>query len=98
MELTSKQRRWLRGQAHALDALIQVGKGGLSQGLIRQTDEVLGRHELVKVRFLADRDDRREQTEALVAATGAQLAGAIGRVAILFRQQPDPEKRRYKVP
>jgi len=98
MELTSKQRRWLRGQAHALDALIQVGKGGLSEGLIRQTDEVLGRHELVKVRFLADRDDRREQTAALVGATGSQLAGAIGRVAILFRQQPDPEQRRYKLP
>lgn len=98
MELTSRQRRWLRGRAHALDALIQVGKGGLSEGLIRQTDEVLGRHELVKVRFLADRDDRREQTAELAAAAGAQLAGAIGRVAILFRQHPDPEKRRYKLP
>ena len=98
MELTSKQRRWLRGQAHALDALIQVGKGGLSDGLIRQTDEVLRRHELVKVRFLADRDDRREQTAELVRVAGAQLAGAIGRVAILFRQHPDPEKRRYNLP
>ncbi len=98
MELTSKQRRWLRGQAHALEALIQVGKAGLSEGLIRQTDEVLGRHELVKVRFLADRDDRREQTAALAAATGSQLAGAIGRVAILFRQQPDPDQRRFKLP
>jgi len=98
VELTSKQRRWLRGQAHGLEALIQVGKGGLSEGIIRQTDEVLGRHELVKVRFLADREDRREQTAALVAAAGAELAGAIGRVAILFRQHPDPEKRRYKLP
>lgn len=98
MELTSKQRRWLRGQAHGLDALVQVGKSGLSDGLIRQTDEVLGRHELIKVRFLADRDDRREQTAALVAAAGAQLAGAIGRVAILYRQHADPEKRRYKMP
>ncbi len=98
MELTSKQRRWLRGQAHGLDALVQVGKGGLSEGVIKQTHEVLARHELVKVRFLADRDDRREQTAALAAASGAEVAGAIGRVAILFRQQPDPEKRRYKLP
>ena len=98
MELTSKQRRWLRGQAHALDALVQVGKGGVSEGLLQQMEEVLTRHELVKVRFLADRDDRREQTAALADATGAQLAGAIGRVAILFRQQPDPDKRRYELP
>lgn len=98
MELTSKQRRWLRGQAHALDALVQVGKGGISDGLLRQMEEVLARHELVKVRFLADRDDRREQTASLVDATGAQLAGSIGRVAILFRQQPDPDKRRYQLP
>ncbi len=98
MELTSKQRRWLRGQAHALDALVQVGKGGLSAGLVRQADEVLARHELVKVRFLADRDDRKEQTAVLATAVGAQIAGAIGRVAILFRQDPDPEKRRYQLP
>lgn len=98
MELTSKQRRWLRGQAHGLDALVQVGKGGVSDGLLQQMEEVLTRHELVKVRFLADRDDRREQTAALAAATGAQLAGSIGRVAILFRQQPDPDKRRYEIP
>jgi len=96
--LTSKQRRWLRGQAHALDALVQVGKGGLSDGVIRQTEDALARHELVKVRFLADRDDRREQTAALAAGVGAQLVGSIGRVAILFRQHPDPEKRRHDLP
>ena len=98
MELTSKQRRWLRGQAHGLDALVQVGKGGLSDGITRLTEETLARHELIKVRFGTDREERAAQTATLVAAVDAQLVGAIGRVAVLYRQNPDPDKRRYDIP
>jgi RNA-binding protein len=98
VELTSKQRRWLRGQAHGLDALVQVGKSGLSDGIMRQTDETLERHELIKVRFTADRDERAVQAAALAKAMRAELVGSIGRVAVIFRQNEDPEKRRYDVP
>lgn len=98
MELTGKQRRWLRGQAHSLEALIQVGKGGLSDGLLAQTKEVLARHELIKVRFGAERAERAEQAKALATAVDAELVGAIGRVAILFRAKPDPDERRYNLP
>ena len=98
MELTSKQRRWLRGQAHGLEALVQGGKGGLSEGLINQTIEALARHELIKVRFVADRPERGEQALALAAATGAEVAGSIGRVAILYRAMDDAAKRRYRFP
>ncbi len=98
MELTSKQKRWLRGQAHGLDALVQVGKAGLSEGVISRADSVLLEHELIKVRFAADRPERSRQADELAAATGAELVGSIGRVAILYRRQEDSERRSYELP
>ncbi len=98
--LTSAERKQLRGLSHELHALVQVGKGGLSPGLRRQLEQALADHELVKVRFLEGPDKATKQAlcEALTAATGAELAGLVGHVAILYRQQPDPEKRRVAMP
>ena len=39
--LTSKQRAYLRGLANSMDALFQVGKSGITENLIKQTDETL---------------------------------------------------------
>ena len=51
--LSGKQRRYLRGLGHHLDAVVHVGKDGLSDGLVVATDAALVQHELIKVR-LAD--------------------------------------------
>lgn len=98
MALTNKQRRWLKGQAHALEPFIHVGKGGLSAGVLEQAEAALARHELVKARFVADREERGAQAVDLATKTGAELVGTIGRVAILYRAGEDPAKRRYRLP
>ncbi len=97
-ELTSKQRKFLRGLAQHLDALIIVGKQGVSDGLASATRDALESHELVKVRFNEFKEEKRELTEALAERTRSQIAGMIGHVAILYRQQPDPEKRKIVLP
>lgn len=98
--LTAKERQRLRGLAHDLRALVQVGKAGLSDGLRRQLDRALADHELVKLRFLEgpDKATKRELCAALAEPSGAELVGLIGHVAIFFRQHPDPEKRRVEMP
>ena len=50
--ITSKQRAQLRGMANRLDAIFQVGKGGVNDQLTRQIDETLEARELIKVRVL----------------------------------------------
>ncbi len=77
---------------------MRVGKAGLAPGVLEQAEEVLARHELVKARFVADRDERKAQAAELAAVTGAVLIGTIGRVAILYRAKVDPDERRYKLP
>jgi RNA-binding protein len=97
VELTSSQRKRLRGLAHALEPVVWIGKGLLSERSLRQVDRELDAHELIKVRFLEGKEEKRELTAELCSRTGAALAGAVGHVAILYRQHSDPKKRRIEL-
>lgn len=96
-KLTGAQRKWLRGQAHSLRPLVRLGKQGLTEGVVREIDAVLDSHELVKVQGLGKAENR-ELTERLEAELGAEVVGLIGHVLILFREQEDPELRRFEIP
>jgi RNA-binding protein len=91
--LTSKQRQYLRGLAHPLSPVVRVGKGGVSESVIAETRKSLESHELIKVRIEAgEGSDRRELAEQLAHATDAQLAGTVGKIAILYRpRDEEPE-------
>lgn len=95
--LTSAQRKQLRAMAHHLDPLILVGKQGASDMLVRATAEALDSHELIKVRFNEFKDEKRDLIETIAFRTGSQLVGLIGHVAILYRQNPDEEKRKINL-
>lgn len=98
IELTGKQRKYLRGLAHALHSVVQVGQQGLTAAVVRQLDEALLQHELIKVRIETDKTDRGVLTERIVAATEAGLAGAIGHVIVLYRPHPDRRRRKVVLP
>ncbi len=84
--LTSAQTRFLRGHAHGLKALMQVGGKGLTPALVAELDQVLERHELVKVKVGADDREARDQMIAeLAKQTGAALVQRIGHTATLYR-------------
>jgi RNA-binding protein len=92
--LTPKQRQFLRGLAHALSPVVRLGKGGLSDSVIEETKKSLLAHELIKVRI--DGDERKDLAEKLATATDSQIAGMIGKTAILYRQRE--EKPKIKLP
>lgn len=96
--LTSAQRKWLRGQAHALKPIVQIGKQGLTEGTIRQVDEALDAHELIKVQAVVPREEKEEIATRLASEVDAEVAGRIGHVIILYRENPDPEERIYELP
>jgi RNA-binding protein len=93
--LTSKQRQFLKGKAHALSPTVRVGKGGLTPGVVEEAKTALRAHELIKARIeVEDRADRRETVGRLAADTGANLVGSVGKVAILYRaREEDPRIR-----
>jgi RNA-binding protein len=96
-ELTGSQRKYLRGMAHYLKPLVQVGKNGLTDPVIESIDKVLDDHELVKVR-ISGGEDKRAMADEIAGRTGSAWVGMVGFVVTLYRQQADPEKRTIDLP
>lgn len=95
--LTAAQTRFLRGQAHGLKAMLQVGGKGITDALLAEVDGALEHHELIKVKLAGDdRDARAAMIDALTAGTHAALVQRIGHVAVLYR--PAKEKPRMVLP
>lgn len=95
--MTGKERRYLRGLAHRLSPVVIVGQRGPSDAVVRQVDGALTDHELIKVRVGNECPaDRTEVGATLAERTGCELAGAVGRVLILYR--PHPERPRIVLP
>jgi RNA-binding protein len=93
--LTSKQRQFLKGLAHALSPVVRIGKGGLTGGVVGETKTALRAHELIKVRIeVEDAKERRAAGQRLARDADAHLVGAVGKVAILYRERDeDPSIR-----
>lgn len=93
MSLTGKQRRYLRSLGHHLDPLVQLGKHGLTDGIISAVSDALEQHELVKVRLGTECPEQRsEVAERLPPAVKAELAQALGRTLLLYRKHPKEPK------
>lgn len=95
--LTAAQTRFLRGQAHDLKAMIQVGGKGVTDALLAEVDGALEHHELIKVKVGApDRDERDALIEQIAQRVSAALVQRIGHTAVLYR--PAKDKRQIVLP
>jgi len=95
MALSGKQKKYLRGLAHSLKPVVQLGKEGLTNGIERQLIKALEDHELVKIRFGAGFEaDHDEALDHLLKDSESELAGRIGHTAVLYRRRAEePEIR-----
>ena len=100
ISLTSAQTRFLRGQAHGLKAILQVGGKGISNTLVDEVSGALEHHELIKVKVAAEDREARDARDAMIAdlarRTDAVLVQRIGHTAILYR--PSKDHRRIVLP
>ena len=93
MSLTSTQKRYLRGLAHALKPVIMVGNKGVSEALLAEFSTALDDHELIKVKLAGDdREERVAQISRLGEAGQAELVQSIGKVACFYRRNADKPK------
>jgi RNA-binding protein len=89
-DLTGKQRRHLRALGHHLDAIVQIGREGITDALVREAGEQLAAHELIKVRVAESAPiSRHEAAEDLARRTGAELAQVLGRTFLLYKRNPE---------
>lgn len=85
--MTSKQRAALRAMASNIEPIYQIGKGNITDTLVKGIDEALEKRELVKITVLKGSDyDAREVLDELSAALSAQQVCAIGNKVVLYRR------------
>lgn len=100
MELTSKQRAQLRGLANSIDTILQIGKDGLGENLIKQADDALEARELIKGRVLENNleYDARTAAAELAAATRSEVVQVIGTKFVLYREsRSKPKDKRIQL-
>ena len=94
MDLTSKQRAQLRGLANTIDTIIQVGKDGIGDNLVKQADDALEARELIKGRVLDNNIeyDARLAAEELAKRTRSEVVQVIGSKFVLYRESHSKPK------
>ncbi|MBR2667300.1 MAG: ribosome assembly RNA-binding protein YhbY [Oscillospiraceae bacterium] len=94
MELTGKQRAQLRAMANGIDTIVHIGKDGIGENLIKQTDDALEARELVKCRVLeASMLTAREACETLAKLTRSEPVQVIGTRFVLYRESHNKNKK-----
>ena len=91
--LTSKQRATLRGLASAEDTILHIGKGDLSDNIIKQAADALNARELIKGRVLENSMlSVREAAERVAAATDSEVVQVIGSKFVLYKKNTKEPK------
>jgi putative YhbY family RNA-binding protein len=98
--LTPKRRSELRAEAHKLAPVVIIGDKGLTDEVVAEIDRSLKAHELIKVRaFTDDRKARAEWLEAICGRLEAHPVQQIGKVFVLYRENPpEPKERKVRTP
>lgn len=96
MTLTTKQNQFLKGLAHSLKPIVQLGANGLTEGVLAEIESALNHHELLKVKIPTDdRDEKTLIIDAILRETKANKIQVIGHVLVIFRQS---EEQKIKLP
>lgn len=91
--LTGKQRAYLRGLAQKEEAILHVGKAGVTEPVIAQAREALAARELVKGKVLENcLYTAAEAQRMLCEELDAEGVQVIGKVFVLYKKRPDGAK------
>ncbi len=98
--LKSFQKKYLRGLAHGLRPVVQIGQKGLSEGLIAELDQALEVHELIKIKFNdgKTKGDKLKLLDEICTKDQCELVALLGHVGILYRRHHDRDRKHLRVP
>jgi putative YhbY family RNA-binding protein len=92
-DLTSAERRALKGRAHRLSPVVLIGEAGLTPTVVAEVDRALQAHELIKIRVMGtERAAREALLGAVCAATDAAPVQHIGKILVVYRERPAEEQ------
>ena len=83
--LSGAQKRDLKARAQRLDAILRLGAGGASEAFMKSLDEALALHELVKIKFMEFKEEKKTLAPEIAEKTGSALIMRVGNVAVYYR-------------
>lgn len=96
--LVQNRKKYLKSKAHPLKAVIQIGKAGVTAQSIQSIDAALNSHEMVKVKFIAFKEEKEKYLDEILAGSKSQFVSLIGHVLTLYRENEESDKRKYDLP
>ena len=91
--LNGKQRAYLRSIANTIDTILIIGKGGITQQVIKQADDALSAREIIKGKVLENSDlTSRQAADMLSEEVSSDVVQVIGSKFVLYRPNPDEPK------
>ena len=91
-ELSSAEKKELRGIAQRLKPHLQIGKNGLSKPVLGEIEMALNKNGLIKIRLETDRKNLGSLCSEISEKTTSEYVGGVGKVGIFFRDMPADEK------
>ncbi|MBC8096706.1 MAG: YhbY family RNA-binding protein [Akkermansiaceae bacterium] len=90
--LGNPQIRKFKATAQRLEPMFKIGKAGLSEGFVRSVSEALDQHELVKIKFVEFKEEKKELAPSLAEKTSSHLIMRVGNVMVLHRPKAAADK------
>lgn len=86
--ITTKQRAYLRSLANGIPAILQVGKEGVTEALVKNIDEALVAREIVKVSVLETSPVSAKEAieEVMNGINGCEAVQVIGRKFVVYKR------------
>ena len=97
MELTGKQKRYLRAEAHHLTPIVQIGKGGLTNEIKTSIRKALDARELIKVAILQNSDADINDVAEEIEEISFDVVQKIGRILVVFKVAEKRENRKLSL-
>ena len=95
LKLTPAERSSLRAEAHALSPVVIISEDGLKPSVLKEIDNSLDSHGLIKVRvFGDDREARVTIYDTICEQLNAAPIQQIGKLLVIYRPKKDAPKER----
>ncbi|MFK4936019.1 ribosome assembly RNA-binding protein YhbY [Lactococcus garvieae] len=94
MELTGKQKRYLRSLAVNIRPIVQIGKSGVSNEILTSIRHAADARELIKVNTLQNSDETAKDVAAMIDEMGLNVVQIIGRNVVVFKVSDRKENRK----
>jgi len=75
----------LKSRAQLLQPLVRVGHDGISPQMLKALSDALDQHELVKVKFMALKDQKKILARAIEVQSESKMVQRVGNTAVYYR-------------